>query len=139
MKIGDTVYVVRSSGNLVCELEVLSDPVKNIKYCGRLVYKANMLKFFNFEQGWQPLKGKYNYMVKDTHLTKEAAFAALLKVKQETINSANNSIQVAKDSLEYAQKGLKYYQDRLSTLESLNLSAMFGMDTYVSPFTGKIL
>jgi predicted RecB family nuclease len=139
MKIGDTVYVVRSSGNLVCELEVLSNPAKSNKYCGRLVYKANMLKYFNFEQGWQPGVGKYNYTVKDTYLTKEAAFAALLNVKQETIKSANNSIRVAKDSLEYAQKSLKYYQDRLTTLENLNLPAMFGMDTYLSPFTGKIV
>jgi hypothetical protein len=139
MKIGDIVYVVRSSGNLACELEVLSDPVKSAKYSGRVVYRANMLKFFNFEQGWQPGKGEHNYMVKDTYLTKEGAFDALLDVKQESIKYANNSIKMAQDSLEWAQKSMKYCQDRLSTLENLNLPALFGADTYISPFTGELL
>jgi len=146
MKIGSIVYVVweksLTSGIVVGELEVTREPYQSSRSFWRkaLVFQAKRLRDFHLQTGWQPSHGQiYTYNRKNTYLTKNEAFTALLKVRENIIKNYQLACTNAQANLTTAQNNLKYCKDHLEDLKSLNLPKLFGLDTYVSIFTGEII
>lgn len=143
MEIGKIAWVVESSyistDAIIYEVEVLELPAvrHHIKQ-----FKGKLLRRYSYERGWEtvaPQEDLQFFRVSRTFVTQEEALTALTCAHQNSIKAAIHYLDSAKSALINAQNSVSFSELRLQSLRKVDLSKVFVRESYVSPFTEKLV
>lgn len=150
MNIGDVVYVARPMAYGIIMLEVLvtkevrESGSKNASWMrpwGTKYFGGRILRKFSLLGGWgaESTNKSYSFKLRDTYPTLEATLPVVERSLESSRLSARASLEICQRNLQLAQEALQKVQNTLDFYSKMDAKELIKYQTYVSPFTGKVL